>query len=260
MTGSSKWFDLGFIVARSDQSQMTLHYGDAQIPYIVRVNSNRKAKVEINVLPDGAVEVEAPEEATQADIAKAVHKRARWIVNHVTDARRRFEHVLPRQYVSGEQILYLGRRYSLKVQQVARVDRSVKLKGSLLMVLTPATDPEAVRAKVRAWMRMRAREYIAQRLSVVCKSLPWPQSVPGFRLQEMKTQWGNCAVKGAIVLNPSLVKAPRACIDYVITHELCHLREHNHSPEFFRLLSKASPGWEGVKATLDEMAETLLNE
>ena len=56
------------------------------------------------------------------------------------------------------------------------------------------------------------------------------------------------------------MRAPRECIDYVIAHELCHLREHNHSPEFFRLLSRAVPGWEDVKQRLDEMAETLLND
>lgn len=57
-----------------------------------------------------------------------------------------------------------------------------------------------------------------------------------------------------------LVKAPRECIDYVISHELCHLQEHNHSPRYYRLLAKLMPSWEGVKDRLDGMAELLLNE
>jgi len=76
----------------------------------------------------------------------------------------------------------------------------------------------------------------------------------------MKTQWGSCSPTGAILLNPHLVKAPRECIDYVISHELCHLKEHNHSPRYYRLLSKIMPRWEVVKARLDGMAELLLNE
>jgi len=76
----------------------------------------------------------------------------------------------------------------------------------------------------------------------------------------MRTQWGSCSPGGVILLNPHLVKAPRQCIDYVISHELCHLQEHNHSRRYYRLLGKIMPSWEGVKARLDGMAELLLNE
>lgn len=239
---------------------MVLHYGDEHIPYAVRTNANRRERVEINVLPDGTVDVEAPLEATPDAITKAVQKRARWIVSHVSDARKRFAHVLPRQYVSGEQVLYQGRRYGLKVVAVDKAQRSIKLKGSLLIVATDNTSPFAVRATVRAWYRMKARDYFAQRIIATCKALPWVQDAPPFRLLEMSTQWGSCAVGGYVLLNPALVKAPRECIDYVIIHEVCHLREHNHSPAFFKLLSLAVPGWEATKLKLDQMAEVLLNE
>jgi predicted metal-dependent hydrolase len=86
-----------------------------------------------------SVEVEAPEDATPDAIGKAVRKRARWIVSHVADARKRFEHVLPREYVSGEQVLYLGRRYVLKIVPAPRADRSVKLKAGQLLVATETT-------------------------------------------------------------------------------------------------------------------------
>jgi predicted metal-dependent hydrolase len=239
---------------------MTLHYGDERIPYEVHTNANRKERVEINVLPNGAVHVEAPEEASPESIAKAVQKRARWIVTHVSDARKRFRHVLPREYVSGEQVLYLGRRYSLKVEQAPRGVRRVKLKRSLLVVSTDDTRPKIVRPLLKAWYREKARDYFADRLQATCASLPWPQESPPFRLLEMATQWGSCAVGGYVLLNPALVRAPRECIDYVIIHEVCHLREHNHSPEFFKLLSLAVPQWETLKLKLDAMAEVLLNE
>ncbi|MGO8125456.1 M48 family metallopeptidase [Rhizobium ruizarguesonis] len=69
-----------------------------------------------------------------------------------------------------------------------------------------------------------------------------------------------CSRRHGETLNPFLVRASRECIDYVITHELCHLREHNHSPEFFRLLNRAMPKWEVVKRSLDEMPEVILND
>lgn len=245
---------------RSEISGGVLRYGDETIPYEVSIDPKRGRRIRINVHHDGVVEVEAPQDASREDIAKAVQKRARWVHENVASARKRFAHVLPREYVSGEQIIYLGRRYSLKVRRVPRAERSVKLKGSLLEVAHQEISREAVRARVRAWYRVKARDYFAGRIAIVAKQLPWPQPVPNFRLMEMKTRWGTCAAGGTITLNPFLVRAPRECIDYVIAHELCHLREHNHSPEFFRLLSRAVPGWEDTKQRLDGMAEVLLND
>ena len=204
--------------------------------------------------------MEAPEATPGAAVARAVQKRARWVFTHVRAARQRFRHVHPRQYVSGEQALYLGRRYSLKVRRAARSDRSVKLRGGLLVVAAEDTRRSAVRTRLRAWYRYRAREYFAERIATVAASLPWRQPPPPFRLLDMKKRWGSCAAGGMVTLNPYLIKAPRECIDYVIAHELCHLREHNHSPAFFRLLGRAMPGWEAVKTRLDDMAEIILND
>jgi predicted metal-dependent hydrolase len=103
-------------------------------------------------------------------------------------------------------------------------------------------------------------DYLAGRVEAISKTLPWALDTPQFRLLEMKTQWGSCATGGALTLNLFLVKAPRNCIDHALTHELCHLREHNHSPAFFHLLSRALPDWESTKARLDQMAELILND
>ncbi len=74
----------------------------------------------------------------------------------------------------------------------------------------------------------------------------------------MKVQWGSCSPAGRITLNPHLVKAPRECIDYVLLHELCHLRHHNHSPQFYRSLDRHMPRWRAIKERLDGMAEQVL--
>lgn len=247
-------------MAHSERPTHVLRYGGEAIAYSVILNTKRTERVRINVRHDGRVEVEVPPDASADAISKAVQKRARWIVSHVSDARNRFKHVLPREYVSGEQIFYLGRRYSLKVRQVPRKDRRVKLAGALLDVASPQIDRGTIKANVRAWYRVKARDYFNQRIIAVSKALPWPQDPPPFQLLDMQKQWGSCATGGTITLNPFLVKAPRNCIDYVITHELCHLREHNHSPEFWRLLDKAMPNWSRTKTQLDDMAELLLND
>jgi len=96
-------------------------------------------------------------------------------------------------------------------------------------------------------------------LTELTSAAPWLSEVPPFRLLVMRTQWGSCSPAGELLLNPHLVKAPRPCVDYVLAHELCHLKEHNHSPAFYRALSALMPDWLARKEELDGMAEALLN-
>jgi predicted metal-dependent hydrolase len=71
----------------------------------------------------------------------------------------------------------------------------------------------------------------------------------------MPKRWGSCTREGRIMLNPALVSAPKDCIDYVITHELCHTRIHNHSAEYYELLTRIMPDWEERKTRLDQLVE-----
>lgn len=205
----------------------------------------------IHVLPDGAVRVDAPEDA-------AVRQRARWLWQQLEAQQERRRQVLPREYVSGESHFYLGRRFMLKI----RVDRSeagIKLWRGCLVVTTPQADPAKVRRLLDAWYRQRAQEVFARRLAERAADVSWLPAQPAFRLLNMCTQWGSCSPAGELILNPQLVKAPRDCVDYVINHELCHLQEHNHSPNYYRLLETLMPDWERPKQALDGLAEMLLN-
>jgi len=67
----------------------------------------------------------------------------------------------------------------------------------------------------------------------------------------MKLRWGSCSANGNIILNPELIKAPKACIEYVIIHELCHLLHRNHTKAFFALQSRVMPDWEKWKNKLE---------
>jgi hypothetical protein len=189
-----------------------------------------------------------------------VLKRAGWVLKHIRQAREQREYVLPRRYVSGESHLYLGRRYQLKVSQSWDSRTEVKLTRGRFLVAAPDASPETVKAALKDWYRQHGLQYIGNRLEAVCDRVPWVSTIPSWRLRVMRKQWGSCSNKGNLSFNTHLVKAPRQCIDYVILHELCHLREHNHSRYFYRLLSDQLPDWKSLKTRLDGMAEILLNE
>lgn len=238
----------------------TANYGDKRIRYQVCYIPIKRNRVAIHVHPDGSVQVDAPENADMVRVKQAVLKRARWILKHVDEAERRKEHVLPREYVSGESHFYLGRRYMLKVVFDLGAAEDVKLVGGKFLVWTHERSADRVRRLLNHWYRNHAREYFARRLDAVVDRIKWLKEPPGWRLLAMKKQWGSCSPKGVLSLNPYLVKAPMECVDYVLIHELCHLREHNHSKEYYSLLEEIIPEWKPVKAKLDGMAELLLNE
>lgn len=230
-------------------------YGDACYPYSVFFDEKRKnRKVKIDVLPSGAVQVFAPPESELPEVKQAVLKRARWISNHVTDARDRLRHVTPREYVSGETHYYLGKRYQLKVVQIGTGEKpTVKMLRGYITVFTRKREREVVRHLLETWYRQRAAAVFDRRLDAIWPNLPWVQSKPDFSLRQMRTQWGSCSPSGRILVNPLLVKAPPACIDYVLVHELCHLRVPDHSKWFFQTLLEVLPNWEATKTRLDAM-------
>lgn len=241
--------------------QLTQHrivYGDEVIAFSLRRQPSRTVtRVAIHVEPDAQVLVDAPAAAPLADILAAVKKRVRWISQHVTAAKSRRAHVLPREYVSGESLHYLGRRYRLKVVIESGARTKARMRGAFIAVTGPDHSPATIKSELDAWYRRRAREVFADRLAAIAAPLRWVNQLPPMRLQFMTVQWGSCSPSGRITLNPLLVKAPRECIDYVLLHELCHLLHHNHSPKFYRALTRHMPNWREVKAKLDNMAQEV---
>lgn len=239
--------------------RFSIRYGDEVISFSVRVQRDRKpSKVAIHVEPDGRVLVDAPEGVGHEAVIVAVKKRSRWILGHVEAARARMAHVRPREYVSGEAVHYLGRRYRLRVIVDEVATPSCKLRGACLEVVAREAASATVQQALDHWYRQRAREVLRERIDSVAMGLRWVKASPPMRLQAMRVQWGSCSPTGRITLHPGLVRAPRECIDYVVLHELCHLASHDHSPRFYRLLDRHLPGWKAVKQRLDGMAEDVL--
>lgn len=241
-------------------SSHSLRYGEETIAYQVRRQPARTVnRISIHVDPNGDVLVDAPVMVSDTAIRVAVKKRARWIQGHVASFRQSGALALPREYVSGESFMYLGRRYRLKVIAVDPQAAGVRLWGGYIEIRVTAKQPGVVRAALEHWLRARAKIVLGDRLEAVCSRLRWVHGTPNTRFQAMKVQWGSCSPQGRLTLNPFLVKAPKECIDYVLLHELCHIQEHNHSARFYRLLDRHLPEWRLRKLRLDNLADQILN-
>jgi predicted metal-dependent hydrolase len=149
----------------------------------------------------------------------------------------------PRQsYGRDATLLFQGREYPLRIERAS--SEAVSLHGDVLVVQTPLEhDSEQLRGLIIAWYRERAEELFSER-AMEChrrmgaESLPFPSIV----IRSMKSRWGSYSYRtGRMSLNLNLIKAPLSCLDYVITHELCHIKVPNHGPRFWKLVGRYVP-------------------
>jgi len=229
----------------------SVQYGEHRIDFaIVR---RERTTLEIAVEPDASVVVAAPQAAPLVVIEEKVRKRAAWILRQ----QRYFIQFLPRtpdrQYVAGETHLYLGRQYRLKV--VPHVQAGVKLVRGFILVQTHQPEKsEVTRELVQAWYRQRAHVKFAERLEINLLRFPSPEAFRPKRLivRQLRQRWGSMSPASLLLLNRRLIEAPMDAIDYVITHELCHIAVPHHGPEFFELLERVLPDWPKRKHRLEQ--------
>lgn len=213
-----------------------------------------RATLAISVRPDGVLELKAPTTARIQSIQEKVKKRLKWIVRQRLQFREMQRDKLPLRYESGATHTYLGRQYRLKIS--VGPNSKVRLQGAYIHITSPTKQPAQVKALLDGWLRERALAQFTARLEKWkswCEARKLP--TPTVRLLRMPKRWGSSHRNGQILLNPELVRAPAICVDYVIVHEVCHLKHPQHDRAFFRLLSEVFPNWQKVKARLERYAQ-----
>lgn len=230
-------------------SRCAIIYGKERIDFSLS-HLDRKT-LEIAVNPDQTVVVKAPLGIDDEAIRTRVARRAGWIIKQRTFFRQ-FEPRTPdRRYVGGETHLYLGRHYRLRIGR-GNHDAVKLIKGFFEIQVNGNISSEKVKRLLEGWYREKASGRFAESLD-----LCWPFfeklsfTKPRLQIKHMRKRWGSLSANGMLTLNTDLIRAPRECIDYVIVHELSHLRYKNHGPEFYRFMDKLLPDWEKRKHKLE---------
>ena len=227
-----------------------IQFGDQRIDFTIR-RRDRKT-LEIAVEPDMRVVVTAPRDVTLDAIRAKVRKRAGWVLRQ----RRYFLQFVPRtperRFVSGETHLYLGRQYRLKVSKGEGTGVRM-VRGFILVESDRPQDTELTRRLVTAWYHFRAQVKVRERVQECAKRFPDPARFrpAGLIIRDLRTRWASMSPASRLMVNRRLIQAPVDAIDYVLTHELCHIQEPHHGAAFFELLERVMPDWEKRKLRLE---------
>ena len=225
-----------------------LDFGSETIRYQVEWVPTRRT-VGIEVHPDQRVIVRAPVGCPDDVIAARVKKRISWISRQIADFQRYSPRTPQRQYVSGETHLYLGRQYRLNVE-VGRAASVRMTRGQIVVTLPGKLDPDGVKSLLHRWYLDHARQVfdeVIDQCFTKFKGHPRPRLI----VRAMQSRWGSLSQSGSITLNSNLVRAPRACIEYVVTHELCHLLHRDHDANFYKSLGRVMLDWQARKERLE---------
>lgn len=233
-------------------------FGDTLIRYTIVRSARRRNTVEITLDPDEGVLVAAPVAISGARIKGIVAKRARWIVQRMasTAALRPKE----RAFVSGESLPYLGQQVPLFVHEAEGKQAEVIAGDESFRVTVPRNlSDEARRAAVEValtrWYQRQAAAHLAARVGQRGQQMELTPRALLIRSQHQR--WGSCGPDGTLRFNWRIVMAPPDIIDYVVVHELAHLRVRNHSPAFWAEVAKYLPDYKLKRASLKEIGPRL---
>jgi predicted metal-dependent hydrolase len=221
---------------------------DIKIDLIVR---SRRRTFSIEIARDGRLIVRAPQRASARAIREVVEGKRRWIERKQAQVRERYAEVQPKRFVEGESFMYLGEAYPLSLD--GRNGVPIQFDGNRFVL----SDEYVANARnvFAAWYRERAREHLARRTEQY--SAAAGIGCGGVRITSARRRWGSCTGKGNLCFTWRLVMAPPDVIDYVVVHELAHIKHPNHSSMFWTEVASIMPDFQSRRRWLRENEHLL---
>jgi len=235
----------------------TIQIGRKEIPYELR-RSPTASERRITITP-GHVEVLALVSDNEDDIAGFLERKRQWVFNTVREMERitADRHVVPR-FITGSKIPYRGRNMSLTVRRTDAEQIAITYRNGFIVDLPHWAGDEPdnlVASELKLWLKQRARRDVREiaaeygrRFNLVPRSI---------RTADLAHGWGSCGPEGNILIHWHLVFAPRKVLEYVVAHELAHLKHRSHGPEFWAYLAAIMPGGESSRSWLDRYQSAL---
>lgn len=197
--------------------------------------------------PAEGVVVRAPQRVNESQIQEIVLKKAPWILGKMKTMRELVASPQEKEFVSGESFLYLGRHYRLKVFKAKEPLSKVSLvEGRFKIHVDSSLDDEtrerAMRDALAEWYVVHAYQHLRERVCLYASKVDAHPS--RIVVKRQSKRWGSCTKNKVVAFNWKIIMAPMSVVDYVVVHELCHMRMRDHSPDFWGLLRSVLPDYE----------------
>ena len=226
----------------------------ADICGYVLVRSRRRRKtMTLRIDREGRVVIRAPMHAIKKEIDGFFEANRVWVARKLAERQAAQRMCKPKTFVDGEEFLFLGKSYPLRLGDPN--GRYPALYFCSQGFTLPVNHKHKARELFIKWYKRMARETISEKVLSFGEQL---NLVPrGIRFVTARAQWGSCSRDNCLSFNWKLIMAGDACIDYVVAHELLHIKEKNHSPRFWKSLESFMPDYKERRAWLDENAHLL---
>ena len=219
------------------------------MPEIDKIIRSRRRTIALVIEGDGSLIVRAPLRASEKTIRELVAQKADWVAR--AQAKMRQNRPPERRFVAGEALPLMGQAHPLKIVQTQRA--SLAFENGVFLLAQKA-QPRA-REAFQLWYKKMAAVLLPARLeTLAAKHNLHPKKV---RISSARTRWGSCSTSGTISLTWRLVMAPPEVIDYVIVHELAHIKVKNHSKDFWNLVADLMPDYKKHLGWLKKHGQSL---
>lgn len=221
----------------------------SQGPLRYRLRRARRRTIGFTIDEQGLA-VAAPRWVSLREIEAAVQEKEGWIRRKLADwhewrSRRRLPEL---RFADGGRLPYLGRSVVLRLAGASVTQLVAAAEEELHLALPAQADEARVRDAVQSWLQSEARRVFAERIALILPRVEVP--LTAWALSSARSRWGSCSADGRVRLNWRLVHFQVELIDYVIAHELAHLKEMNHGPRFWQAVAQILPGFEAARAEM----------
>lgn len=234
----------------ADQGAVTV--GDRQVSYRLK-RSARAKHVRLKITPDGMVHVTVPMQHQLDSMHQLLAPQSRWILKHL-----RLLEALTDEHagllVTGSTLPFLGRDRQLEILPSVP-EPLISLVGDTLYLAGPSSEQTDLHIMLHDWYRERAEEMLRERVEKWSRTMRL--RARRVTVRDQRTRWGSCSTQGNLNFNWRLIMAPLPVVDYLVVHELMHLREMNHSGRFWTGVARHCPLYEEQRGWLKSNGRRL---
>ena len=247
---------------------MQIQYNNETIK--INIIRSKRSTACLRIQPDGTVEVRGPRLMSDVFVREFVQAKADWIIQKRQEVAEHQSKKRTHTYQSGDVFMYLGEAYVLTLVAAGRKrvelvhgmaeerqqnSQVIQTNSNQFILYTTSFEPKAIEKQIKEWYKKQATEYITNRVEHYAQTILG--KFTGITMENRKGRWGSCSSKGELTFNWRLMLAPPEIIDYVVVHELCHLKHMDHSPQYWKAVGNVLPDYKVRKEWLKENGISL---